>query len=255
MEVPYRGLVVAILIAIALPFFISGLAGAIEQPGSYAGDQEAYKQKLRAEQEAQKQRAQKALEETKTKARQSGDVSKEEFVTKFEESKGRVEGRQEAISEEAKQRIAAKQLELRQKIADKKQKLADRKLAQCEKSQARIKKLIENAVSKRQEQIAHINSNAEKVQDYYIKKGVEIDNYETLVETVNTKHAEAVEAVSTLPPAEEFDCKGEGPKAQIQEFHDKRALALDTLRDYRSAVKDLIKAVKAAKANNAEAAQ
>lgn len=152
-----------------------------------------------------------------------------------------------------------KAAEVRQKAADARQKEADaqqqkedeikkpldslrRKI--CEKRQATIKKSMTRVVDQRQKQIDHIGDIASRVQAFYVKRGHVLTNYDALVSDVVAQKTAAQAALAATQSDAKLECDSDGPKAQLQAFRNKRTAAIEAIKAYRQAVKNLIVGVK-----------
>jgi hypothetical protein len=84
------------------------------------------------------------------------------------------------------------------------------------------------------------------VQDFYAKKGKISATYEDKVAAVNAAKVTAEADVKALRGLTKFDCTGSDPKGDGAAFKAALDKANDSLKAYRTALKDLIKDVKAA---------
>lgn len=110
------------------------------------------------------------------------------------------------------------------------------------KRSARLIQLVTNMEEK-------FDSIAQRVKDYYTSKvvpaGKTVASYDSLVSGINTKKA----AVQTaLTKAQEdlasFSCSGDDPKGWMRAFREDMQAVKGALKDYRTAIKDLIVAVR-----------
>lgn len=128
-----------------------------------------------------------------------------------------------------------------------KSRLQDAKLRACEKRQDAITNIMKRMSDRRQKQIDLFSSIAERTQAFYEKKGKTLVDYDILVASVATKKKAAQEAVTmTASHTTSFDCNGEDPKGDAANFKEHHKLAIAALKDYKTAVKDLIVGVKSA---------
>ena len=127
--------------------------------------------------------------------------------------------------------------------------LTDAKLKSC---QAR-----ENAIQNRSTHLVDLVTNmetkfekiAKRVQDYYtstvIPQSKTVSNYDTLVKDIQAKR-EAVQVTLIKVHQDEalnFDCTVSDPKAQMTQFREDMQAVKSALKDYRTAIKNLIVAV------------
>lgn len=159
------------------------------------------------------------------------------------------QARQRALVEDARQRAEARRaeaqkIESQQKVVRERLNTAKRKV--CDNRQKGINTAMGRIVATRQSQVAHITDIAEKVKAFYAKKGIELANYDALISDISAKKAAAVAAIDAIKPVASFDCGSDGPRADLQNFKDKRSAAIEAIKAYRSVVKNLITAGKAA---------
>jgi len=140
-------------------------------------------------------------------------------------------------AEEVRQRVSGIRIESKQRLDDTKRRV-------CASHQASINKLISHVIGQRQKQIDHVGEIATRVQNFYVKQGHELANYDALVSDVNMKKAVAQAALDAAKPNTAFSCDGDGPKAELQAFRDKRSVVVATIKEYRQSVKNLIVGVK-----------
>lgn len=161
------------------------------------------------------------------------------------------EDRQKEV-EQFKQKAA----EARQKVteirAEAKQRLDDAKRRVCANHQVSINKLMTRIIEQRQKQIDHISEISTRVQAFYVKQGHELANYDALVSDAGAKKAAAQAALDAAKPSATFACDGEGPKAELQAFRDKRSVVIAAIKDYRKSVKTLIEGVKSVQPDKEE---
>lgn len=127
--------------------------------------------------------------------------------------------------------------------------LEEAKLKVCQKREAAIQQRSTRLVTqatKMQEKFASI---AQRVQAYYVDKsapaGKTVADYDALITTIADKQS-AVQAAATQAQttAQSFACEGEDPKGQLKQFRADMQSVKRALKEYRTAVKDLIVAVR-----------
>lgn len=131
------------------------------------------------------------------------------------------------------------QLPARQRLDDQKKKVCDEKAPQ-------INKAIDNVVSRTDDHAAQILKVYTLTKEFYTKNNLSIANYDALVANVEAKKVVADAAQKTLETHPKFTCNSDGPRADIQSFKNQRLDKVSAFKDYRSAVHELIKAVRAA---------
>lgn len=150
------------------------------------------------------------------------------------------------------QKLKERLQELRQKRQqNRQQRLAENRLRVCEQRKVRINAIMDRAILRAEKHLDLFSSISDRVQNFYLDKGYTLDNYEELVTAVDTAKAQAQANLETLKDLDSFECTADDPKGNIEEFK----LALKTinqdLKDFRTAVKNLIVGVKSAKSTQA----
>ncbi|MCA9335206.1 hypothetical protein KC953_03625, partial [Candidatus Saccharibacteria bacterium] len=84
------------------------------------------------------------------------------------------------------------------------------------------------------------------VEEFYQSKNLSVADYDTLVAEVNAAKTLAQDAVASQLAVPELDCDGDHPRADVENFKEKRDASIDAMKAYRDAVKKLVDAVKAA---------
>ena len=121
----------------------------------------------------------------------------------------------------------------------------------CEKHESKINDLITRMNANREKAFDRISQVSEAVQSYYADKNLSVADYTDLVAAVEAAKDAAKEALTAQQSAPKLRCDGDAPKADMSEFRTKHSDSIDALKEYRSAVKALVKAIKEA-ANDSE---
>ncbi len=125
--------------------------------------------------------------------------------------------------------------------------LADAKLKACQNREKAITNIMSRLADRGQKQLNLFSSIADKTEAFYATKGKTVATYDALVADLATKKAAAEEAVNTVTSTSTtFKCDGTDPKGVVSSFKDSLKAEITTLKDYRTAVKDLIVGVKSA---------
>jgi hypothetical protein len=134
--------------------------------------------------------------------------------------------------------------EQRQEMRQKR--LEANKLRVCQQRKVRIAAIMSRGDKRAERHLELFGTIAERVKAFYEDKGRTISNYDELVAAVDAAKAKAQADIETLKGLEPFNCDAEDPKGNAEVFK----LALKTvkqdLKDYRTAVKNLIVGVKSA---------
>ena len=124
-----------------------------------------------------------------------------------------------------------------------------------------ICKARENIIKKRLQSFTTLAETIERnfdrlvgrVKSYYenklAPKGVTVSNYSELLANVNSKRGNVESALSDLKiSANSFSCGSADPKSELNTFREKAQVLIKALKEYKTAVKDLLVAVKTASA-------
>lgn len=150
-------------------------------------------------------------------------------------------------SEAQQQRIQERKQELRDRLeqakADRTTKLEQRRLEICQQREERINAIFTKGLEQNGKQLAVFQGIEEKVKAFYEAKGLSAEGYDAAVAKADEKEAAAIAAIDTSA-AMEFDCEttsGQAPGQVIKQAMQARHVAL---KEYRTAIKDLILVVK-----------
>ncbi len=137
--------------------------------------------------------------------------------------------------------------ELKQKREDNKQhRLEANKLRVCQLHKVKIAAIINRSITRAERQLELFTKIADRVKAFYVKKGYNVANYNDLVATADAAKAKAQADLDTLNNLDDFDCNSDDPKGQAEAFKTALKTVNQDLKDYRTAVKNLIVAVKSA---------
>jgi hypothetical protein len=91
---------------------------------------------------------------------------------------------------------------------------------------------------------------ADRVEAFYKTKGKTVANYDSLVADVNAKKAAVETAIASAKASgTTFSCTDPNPGMAAQQFKDSHAAVVKALQDYRTAIKNLIVAVRSAQSD------
>jgi hypothetical protein len=176
-------------------------------------------------------------EDETTTTTETEETSEERSASKAEKQQLRAQ----AAREKAQQLLEAQ----KQRQDARQAKLSDAKLKLCEAREKNIETIMNRAITRGQNQIRLFGTIAERVKTFYTDKGIVVDNYDALVAAIDTAKTEAetdLEVLKTLS----FNCDSDDPKAEVAAFKDGLEEIRHSLKDYRTAVKNLIVGVKSA---------
>lgn len=128
---------------------------------------------------------------------------------------------------------------VREKLAAVKQKV-------CETHQTAINNAMNDIRKASQNQFDRITKAYTTAKTYYGQHTVTVSNYDTLNAQVTSTQAAAQAALDALATSVPLSCTSDGPKAQIQDFRNKRLDKVSAFEAYRTAVKNYISAIRTA---------
>lgn len=132
-------------------------------------------------------------------------------------------------------------------IRDRRQgKLDENRKNTCEKRVTRIIRIMENAAAQGTKNQQVFDKISERVQKFYADKGLSVANYDALVADVNAKKEAASVAIKAVQDNKTFNCDSDNPVGKIDAFNGQVRAMHQALKDYRTAIKNLIVAVKSA---------
>ena len=159
----------------------------------------------------------------------------------------------EAKRAAAKQAVEKKREAAKNELEQKKEKLKEDKLKICQGHEDRINDSMSRAASRGQEKIDLFTEIAERTEAFYVLKGKVLVGYDDLVAALNNQKAAAQAAVDTVKAgSDDFKCDGDNPKAAAKLFKIDVQAMNDALKDYRTAVKNLIVGVKSVQATQGD---
>ena len=122
----------------------------------------------------------------------------------------------------------------------------------CEVREQAIRNIIARISERGNRQVSVFDTIAVRVMAFKEDKGIDVEGYDELVDAVEDARPGAHDAVDELQAATEveFECEGDNPRAVAEGFKEPLKEQIAALKTYRTAVKDLIVAVKTA--HNAE---
>jgi hypothetical protein len=124
-------------------------------------------------------------------------------------------------------------------------KLAATKLKVCQQRQKVITNIMARTATRGQKQIDLFSGIADKTEAFYANKGKTLSTYNTLVADVTAKKAVAQTTVDDIKNRSvEFACDGTDPKGAASSFKTELKAETTALKDFRTAVKNLIVGVK-----------
>lgn len=126
------------------------------------------------------------------------------------------------------------------------------KLKVCENRQNGIKNTMSRIADRGQKQLNLFSTIATKTETFYANKGKTLSTYDSLVAAVNDKKAVAQTTVDTVKAdSANFNCDNTDPQGSIATFKTALKSEIQALKDYKTAVKNLIVGVKSVQSTEA----
>src|SRR3989344_5330346 len=177
------------------------------------------------------------------------ETAKRETEAKLEAAKKEFEKKREA----AKQEFEAKRQAAKNNLEAAKQRLEENKLKICQEHEDKINNHMDAIAELGQKKIDLFSTIADRTKTFYLSKGKVLSNYDELVAAVDAKKAAAQAAVDTvISSSVTFDCGGDDPKGVAGEFKTKVKAMNSALKEFKTAVKNLIVGVKSVQSTEGE---
>ncbi|HSX27153.1 MAG TPA: hypothetical protein VLG25_00020 [Patescibacteria group bacterium] len=131
------------------------------------------------------------------------------------------------------------------------EKLEANRLRVCQKHEAVINSIMGRISERGQRRLNVYSTIAERVEDFYTKKGKTLSNYDELVNDVKSKKDAAQAAVDQIKgDSVDFKCDGTDPKGVASSFKADLKLEIQSLHAYQQSIKNLIVGVKSVQSDN-----
>jgi hypothetical protein len=160
----------------------------------------------------------------------------------------------ERITELQAKREAARQ-EREASIEDVKSEIKERFKQACEARKASFQTRLENLVERSDTHLSVLDKILERVKSFKTSKALSVANYDQLVASAEAKKevVRDLQSAASQKAAEDFACDRTTALEGVQTFKDILKQQIESMKEYKTAVKDLIVAVKtAAKAARSE---
>ena len=123
--------------------------------------------------------------------------------------------------------------------------LEDAKLKACQNREKAIQNIMTRHSARGTKQLEVFTKISDRTQAFYTEKGKTLSNYNALVVDAAAKKSAAEAAVETVKNGStQFKCDGENPKAVVSSFRENLKSMNSALKEYKTAVKNLIVGVK-----------
>lgn len=127
--------------------------------------------------------------------------------------------------------------EIRERIQGK---LTELRLANCERRLATIESIMNRAATQGTKHLGVFDKVLQRVTDFYESKGLNVSNYDDLLEATADKQAAAKTAIDAVNDSLEFECTSDNPVGKANLFNGKVRAMHKALKDYRTSIKNLI---------------
>ena len=124
-------------------------------------------------------------------------------------------------------------------------KLQGDNLTKCQNKEGNINRLMQRVNTRTQLQLNLFEKIAERVQTYYEENNLSLSNYDELVTAVEAARTQAQNTFRAMEQnGGSFACDGEDPHAYTNQFRNSFNSTVDDLQAYKTAVRNLIVAVR-----------
>ena len=124
--------------------------------------------------------------------------------------------------------------------------LTETKLRVCKQRQSKISGIMSRSTVRAQKQLEVFTAISERVQAFYEKKGKVSATYDAKLAAVNAAKAAAEADIQALKELKTFDCESSDPKGGGQAYKAALDKVHESLKAYRTAIRELIQDVKKA---------
>lgn len=167
----------------------------------------------------------------------------ESIKTQIEDNRQQIQEHMQQRKEQEKERLASKSAELKDKLDAK-------KLDICEKRKDNIDHQANNISSRAENHFNRFGQIVTMVDKFYteklVPKGVVVTNYDALKADIAKTQADAQAAIEAAKAKiATFDCASDNPKSQLEDYKAETKTVYAALKDYRTAIKNFILAIKA----------
>lgn len=132
-----------------------------------------------------------------------------------------------------------------------KAKLQGESLSKCQAREGAISNTMARIMDRAQKQSIVIESIQQKVEAFYAKKNMNIDNYDGLKLNIQTKKQLVTQQMNNVQTMKgSFGCGNDDPKGVADQFKTQVASQSDAISEYKKAVHDFVVAIKTALGDN-----
>ena len=119
------------------------------------------------------------------------------------------------------------------------------KLKVCQRQETKVTDVMNRASDQGTRQLEVFKKIADRTQEFASNKNLTVENYAALVIDVEAKYDVALEALNTISTSSTgFSCEADDPKFFLSSFRSAHQQKTEAMKAYKTAIKDLIVAVK-----------
>lgn len=200
-----------------------------------------------SQQTEQSEAEKKAVEQEKEAAKKAAERAREAAKKLEEQRKESEKKRQEELKKaDENEREAAKQQSEQQKKADEQKREAFKQA--CEQRRESFKNRMETVIDAVSNRTDNLDALVERIKTYVTQQGLTVASYDSLLVEANTQAGLVRSvAIAAKESADDLDCSDKAiAKESLAGFSDTVHQQIDAVQSYKTAVKSLVLAVKAA---------
>lgn len=123
--------------------------------------------------------------------------------------------------------------------------LTGKKLQACKKREKGIHSIMASVVKRSERQLTVFTQIANRTENFHERRGYTLENYKDLTSEVAMRRILAEDAIENIKhESNNFTCKSAHPKADIESLKNQIHLQQQLMQDYRTAIKNFVRAVK-----------
>ncbi|MDK2899340.1 MAG: hypothetical protein PWQ10_527 [Patescibacteria group bacterium] len=132
-------------------------------------------------------------------------------------------------------------------------KLEGDNLKNCQSRETEINNIMARITNRGEKQLLLLDATATRLQTFYNNNNYKLNNYDELINQINTTRVEAQNTVQTMTRNNtSFNCGSDDPKSTANSFKERVRLQSNALDGYKTAIKNLLSNIKEAINNASE---
>lgn len=189
--------------------------------------------------------------EVETKVENEVELAESSDRTQESIDERRAEAEKKALERraEAEKKVAEIKAEREAAKEERVKKLDANKLKVCQRQEEKVTNVLKRASNQGTKQLEVFKKIADRTQEFATSKNLTAENYAVLVADVEAKYDVAkatMEGISSS--SSEFSCEGDDPKLFLSSYRTAHKEKTEAMKAYKTAIKDLIVAVKSSQA-------